>query len=192
MSTSNSISNTPRPLTLILMLILAILPVAVLWKYPDFIRQFDSSTYLGLFILTFLNSAATVTLGFAIPIPGLLLIWLAGGILNPFWVGIISGLGSGLGEAFAYPVGVLGSAIFSKNRIAQWVKLVVSEKGGSVIFFGAIIPNPFFDLWGLAAGLANYPFRKFMILVMTARILRALIVSLLGYYFSVNGSIWIR
>jgi len=61
------------------------------------------------------------------------------------------------------------------------INRTVKKYGGWIIFVASTIPNPFFDFVGLSAGLTNYPFAKFMILVVAGRVIRAFVASYLGY-----------
>jgi membrane protein YqaA with SNARE-associated domain len=176
--------NIRRAPFIIVLILVSALPLSILIIFPEVIKRFDETSYLGLLILTFINSSGTLTAGVPIPIPGMLLIFLAARVLNPWYVGLISGVGSGLGEAFSYPMGTIGNMLIGESKVVIWLKSLVSKYGGVIIFIGAAIPNPLFDLWGLAAGLTNYSFRKFLIIVLFARIIRSMLVSFLGYYFA--------
>lgn len=180
-----------RIFILTISLCISVLPLYALIRFPNLVEQFDKDSYLGLFILNFLNASSTITAGFSVPIPGLLLTFLAARILNPWYVGFFSGLGAGIGEIFGYPVGIAGRIIVGERRFLVWLGAWVKKYGGWIIFIGAALPNPFFDFWGLAAGLAEYSFSKFVKLVIVARIIRALITSYLGFHYASNLLPWI-
>ena len=48
----------------------------------------------------------------------------------------------------------------------------MERRGVVTVFTFAVIPNPFIDIIGLAAGAIKYPIRKFLLTLMAARVLR--------------------
>ena len=52
------------------------------------------------------------------------------------------------------------------------------ERWGAItLFLFAVIPNPFFDVAGLAAGGLRYPVRRFLVVVWAAKIIKILAVG---------------
>ena len=58
----------------------------------------------------------------------------------------------------------------------------MEKRGGLVIFIVSIIPNPLFDIVGIAAGATKYPVKKFFLIVFVGKILKGLIVAYSCYY----------
>src|SRR3989344_3066303 len=92
-------SPSPRDGLLFRLVILAvsIILLCLIWVYRDELENLSRYGYAGLFIVNFI-SAATVLL----PTPGTASVFLGGALWNPLIVGVVSGLGSSIGELFAY------------------------------------------------------------------------------------------
>jgi uncharacterized membrane protein YdjX (TVP38/TMEM64 family) len=100
-----------------------------------------------------------------IPAPGLAVVFAMGAIFNPVYISLAAGAGGALGELSGYLAGFSGQAIVERtniyNRFHAWI-----EKNGFIsIMFLAAIPNPFFDVAGVAAGMLKMPLGKFLIAV---------------------------
>ncbi len=171
-------------LRVIVLLSISILPITSIYVFRDQIENLGLGNFYGLFLLTFLNSSGTVTAGVPLPIPGLVMTFLAGSILNPWKVGLVAGLGAGLGEIFSYPIGVAGRTVAKNRRFIRVIERWINRYGGSVVFIGAALPNPLFDFVGLAAGLSGYSFWKFAKFVILGRLIRAFVFAYLGFFFA--------
>ena len=133
--------------------------------------------YPGIFILSFIGSVAMV-----LPVPGLITLCGLSVILNPFAVGIVAGIGEAIGEVSGYAVGYGGKGIIENHafyiRVRTWM-----EKRGTLIILGvSMVPNPFVDVVGIAAGAMHFPFTRFMISVLVGKCLKGLMVSYTCYY----------
>lgn len=121
--------------------------------------------YFGVFVVSMIASSSIL-----VPVPGWILVAALGAILNPVLVGIISGVGATIGELTGYLLGYGGQLAVKDSglyaRMIQWMK----RWGGVTIFGLALIPNPFFDVAGAAAGLLRYPVWKFLIYGAAGRI----------------------
>jgi len=137
--------------------------------------------YTAIFIISLAASATLI-----IPIPGLALTSLIGAVslnsLDPLWVGIASALGASLGETTGYLLGYSGRIAVrdTKNyeRVAGWM----SKWGSLTIFVLAFIPNPLFDLAGIAAGVLKYPLWKFILVGILGRLPKHILFAYLGYW----------
>ena len=133
--------------------------------------------YLGVFLVSLL--AATVLF---IPIPSIPVVFLMGAILNPFLVGLISGIGESIGEITGYTAGFSGrESLDNKERYTR-IKGWMRHRGTLVLFLFSAIPNMFFKLVGASAGAIRYPFWKFLLVVFTGKTIKGMAISLLGYW----------
>lgn len=131
--------------------ILALIVVIALSLFVYSIRDRASELavygYPGIFILSFL-AYATVLL----PAPGVAVVFTMGSIFNPLGVALAAGTGAALGELSGYLAGFSGQAVIERadiyDRLTAWMK----RNGSLTVMFLAAIPNPFFDLAGVAAG----------------------------------------
>jgi membrane protein YqaA with SNARE-associated domain len=133
--------------------------------------------YPGVFFLSLLGSASMI-----LPVPGLISLCTVSAILNPFTLGLLAAIGETIGEVTGYAVGFGGKGFLDKSRVYQRVKYWMEKRGALVIFIVSIIPNPLFDIVGIAAGATKYPVKKFFLIVFVGKILKGLIVAYSCYY----------
>lgn len=133
--------------------------------------------YFGIFLISLLAATAIF-----IPIPSVPAVILMGAILNPFVVGLMSGLGETIGEISAYTAGVSGREALDKKerytRIKNWMK----RRGTLVLFLFAATPNFFFKLVGAAAGAMRYPFWKFLLVTLIGKTVKGVVFAFIGYW----------
>lgn len=135
--------------------------------------------YLGISLLTLICSATII---FPLPAGEAALIP-AASVLNPFWLGLIAGIGSTLGELTGYLAGYWGKKVVAEEYLGKYQKAEswMNRYGGLTIFVFALVPFFIFDLAGLAAGAFRYPLWKFLLFCCAGRIIRCLIVTYLGW-----------
>ena len=84
----------------------------------------------------------------------------------------LTGLGEAIGEFSGYAAGYGGRVMVedkpSYKRIARWM----DKKGTLTMFLMSTIPNPFFDIAGLAAGSVKMPMRAFFCSVLAGKTLK--------------------
>jgi uncharacterized membrane protein YdjX (TVP38/TMEM64 family) len=131
--------------------------------------------YLGVFLIGLLGNATVI-----LPVPSLAVVFAGGGVLNPLWVGLVAGLGEPLGELTGYLAGYGGSAVIEDRARYEKIKVWMARRGFLTLFILAAIPNPFFDLAGIAAGIAHYPVWKFLLACWLGKTLKALAVAYVG------------
>jgi uncharacterized membrane protein YdjX (TVP38/TMEM64 family) len=152
------------------------LSAVLVWQHEK-VAQLASLGYAGIFLISLLGSASLV-----IPVPGLALTVTFGAILNPVWVGVLSGIGATLGETTGYLLGYSGRmAIHDSHPYARMVKWM-SKWGDLTIFLLALIPNPLFDIAGITAGVLKYPLWKFILVGAAGRIPKHILFAYLGQW----------
>jgi len=162
----------------LILVILFILLIYLINPAETIKEKLDTLGYVGIFLLMFLSSATIV-----LPVPGLAGVVVGGAFLNPFLVGIVGGVGSALGETTGYVAGLGGKVVVEKgkrkmyNKLKRWMK----RNGFLTIFISAALPNPFFDVAGLAAGALDYPFWEFLLACMGGKIIKCIALAYLGY-----------
>ncbi|MGC8874928.1 MAG: YqaA family protein [Chloroflexia bacterium] len=153
--------------SVVLTVLLLVLPV-------DYARL-GNYGYLGVFLLTLLPSATVV-----FPSPTLAVSWIAGGFLSPPLVGLAAGLGATIGELSGYLAGYGGSALASRARSYERIRAAVMRYGWLAIAVLAFIPNPLFDLGGIAAGAVRMPLWQFLLACFVGKTLRFVLIAYLG------------
>jgi membrane protein YqaA with SNARE-associated domain len=145
------------------------------WRYPEKIDELETYGYLGAFIIAALSSATII-----VPVPGLIIIFTLGAVLNPLLLGIISGIGGTLGELTGYLLGYSGRGAIQNiklyNRMEYWMR----RWGGITILVLAAIPNPVFDVAGAVAGALRFPLWKFCLYGGVGRIIKHTLVAYAG------------
>ena len=175
-------SGLPRSRLLTnLLRILALFDVIAITLYVYSIRsrveQFSALGYPGIFLIALLANATVL-----LPAPGVAVIYAMGAIFNPLAVGLAAGTGGALGELSGYLAGFSGQAVIEKtnvyNRVQPWVK----KYGGWAILVLSAIPNPFFDVAGIAAGIAKMPLPTFLVFTWVGQLIKMTLFALAGYY----------
>ena len=149
--------NWPLTIGRILALVFVIAISVYIFSIRDKAEQLSAYGYPGIFLLSLL-AYATVLL----PAPGVAVVFTMGAVFNPFGVALAAGAGAALGEMSGYLAGFSGQAAIERAdiyiRLSQWMH----RNGPLTILILSAIPNPFFDLAGVAAGVLKIPLRKFL------------------------------
>lgn len=139
------------------------------------VRGLEAFGYPGVFILSVLANATVL-----LPAPGLLIVFTFGAVFHPLWVAVAAGLGATVGEISGYLAGFSGQAIIEDMAIYKKLVVWMKKYGGVTILVMAFIPNPFFDLTGIAAGALRLPIWKFLSWAVVGKILKMLLVAYAG------------
>lgn len=155
----------------------AALTIGLLFVPADIVGRLGSFGYLGVFLLVMLSSATIV-----LPSPALGVALLAAKTLDPWLVGLVSGLAAGVGETTGYLAGRGGGEIALRSKHYPRIERWVARWGTLTIFVMAVIPTPIMDLAGIAAGALGMPYRRFLIACIAGKTLRFIGVAWAGYF----------
>ena len=179
--------NSDRYLQLGSLALVIALIIIIIWQRDNiasfalWLAKYPGLKYLGIFII---SAAASATL--VIPIPGLAMTSLIGTLSvnawDPLWIGIASGVGATIGETTGYLLGYSGRMAIPDNRTYEKVVGWMKKWGSLTIFVLALLPNPLFDIAGLAAGILKYPLWKFLLVGAAGRLPKHILFSYLGYW----------
>ena len=163
------------------MRILALVAVIAITVYVYSIRnrveQFSAFGYPGIFLIALLANATVL-----LPAPGVAVIYAMGAIFNPLGVELAAGTGGALGELSGYLAGFSGQAVIEKTMVYTRVQPWVKRYGGWAILVMSAVPNPFFDVAGIAAGVAKMPLSTFLIFTWAGQLIKMTLFALAGYY----------
>lgn len=135
--------------------------------------------YPGVFLIAFMAYATVI-----LPAPALAIIFTFGGILsNPFAVAIAASLGATAGEVSGYLAGFGGQVVIERLDIYQKLTLWMQNHGAITIYVLSAIPNPFFDIAGMAAGALKMPIHIFLVWCFLGQTTKMLLFSYLGSGF---------
>ncbi len=177
-------TETRDTLLRIAALIVVVGVTVALFLFRDRISHMGVYGYPGIFIISVIANATII-----IPLPGIALTSAMGAVFNPFWVAIAAGLGAGLGETSGYLAGLSSRKTIQKSERMRKITGWMEKYGGVTILVLAFIPNPAFDLAGIAAGALKIPFYQFLIWTCAGKILKMLMFAYGGaaitYWFTV-------
>ncbi len=135
----------------------------------------QSFGYLGVFLISLLSSATIF-----IPVPGFAIVFAMGAYLNPVLLGIAAGLGSGIGEISGYLVGYAGHNAVTGTKTFRSHRRQIEKYGAPAIFVLAFLPNPVFDLAGIASGAIKMPAWQFLLATIAGKTLRFILLAYAG------------
>lgn len=161
----------------ILALLLVIAITVYVYDIRSRIQDFAAYGYPGIFLVALLSNATVF-----IPAPGVAVVFAMGSLLSPFAVGFIAGTGGALGELSGYLAGFGGQGIIERTAIYERIHPWVLKYGGWAILVFAAIPNPFFDLAGVAAGVTKMPIWEFLLFCWFGQIIKMSLFAFAGAY----------
>jgi len=131
--------------------------------------------YLGVFVISLLGNATVV-----LPVPSLAVVYAGGSVLNPLVVGLVAGLGEPIGELTGYMAGYGGSAVIENRERFEKLKGWMQRRGFLTILVLSAIPNPLFDIAGMAAGVLHFPVAQFLAACWLGKTVKAIAIAYLG------------
>ena len=153
-----------------------------LWlqKHPEWLERIGRSPWAlpALFAASVISSATLF-----MPVPGLALTALVGSLLNPVVVGVVAGVGQTAGEMTGYMAGYSGQGLVDRTRAYERVEGWMSRNqliALLVVFALALIPNPFFDAAGMAAGALRFPVWKYLIAAGLGKVIKNILFAFAG------------
>jgi len=154
-------------------LMLTLFAIAFFYFSTD-ISNLKSYGYFGIFLINIIGAASIL-----LPSPAAASVIGGAAFLEPFlgipawfWVGIVAGLGEAIGEFSGYAAGYGGRIMVEDKPSYLRIKAWMEKKGALTLFFLSCIPNPFFDVAGLAAGAVQMPMRTFFFAVLPGKIIK--------------------
>jgi uncharacterized membrane protein YdjX (TVP38/TMEM64 family) len=142
----------------VIVLLLVIGLTVVLFIFRDKVKQLEGLGYPGIFFVSLLSNATLI-----LPVPGVLFTSAMGAVFNPWWVALAASTGATIGELSGYLAGFSGQAIIENkkwyDRVTNWMK----KFGDVTILVLAFVPNPIFDVAGMAAGALKMPLWRYLL-----------------------------
>ena len=174
--------NSKRRLTVlrIFTLVGVVALMVALFVFRAQVKQLENYGYLGIFLISIAANATII-----VPLPGVAFTTAMGAIFNPIGVAVAAGLGAAIGELSGYLTGFSGQGVMERvnlyERLTKWMK---AHQNLAYLMIGllAFIPNPLFDLAGMASGALKLPLWKFLIACAIGKILKMLLFAYAGFY----------
>ena len=134
--------------------------------------EFEKVGYAGLGLTVLVASG-----GLVLPVPSLATACAAGAFLNPLYVALVAGSAGAIGELTGYFLGYSGRGVLAQNRLYIRMEGWMRRGGWLVLFLVALVPNPLFDVVGIAAGALRYPVWRFLIVVWLGKLGKFLVFA---------------
>jgi membrane protein YqaA with SNARE-associated domain len=149
-----------------------------IFSIRDQAKELAKFGYPGIFLLSILANATIL-----LPAPGVLFVFAMGAVFHPVGVAIAAGLGAAVGELSGYLAGFSGQGVVERReyyeRLRGWMERH-RTLSYLVIVALAFIPNPFFDLAGIAAGTLKIPITHFLFFCAIGKMLKMLLFAYAG------------
>ena len=171
-------SDSLKTKVLRVLAILAVIGVTLyIYTIRERVEQFQAFGYPGIFVIALLANATIL-----LPAPGAAIIYAMGAVFNPWLVGLAAGSGGAIGELSGYLAGFSGQAMIERTDIYDRIKPWVDKYGGWAILVLSAIPNPLFDVAGIAAGIAKMPIQTFLFFVWLGQLIKMTMFAFAGKY----------
>lgn len=163
------------PARIVALLVVIAISVYIVFLPEEQVQQLEALGYPGAFLISMITNATVL-----VPAPGFVVIGVLGARFSPFWVGVWAGAGAAIGELSGYLAGFSGQAVIDDfavyNRMVAWM-----DKYGWLAIVGlAAIPNPAFDITGIAAGALKMPIWEFLFWVFIGKTIKFLLIAFAG------------
>ena len=170
---------------LVLLVILGAIVTALLLRerFTDVEHTVRTLGYPAIFVISLIGAG-----GIVVPLPSTAAIFLGGAFLTPIFVGLVAGVAEAMGEITGYALGYTGRGLLENNRLYRRVEGWLHRRGWVAIFVLAVIPNPIFDLIGVAAGVMRFPLLRFFLLAWIGKTIKNVSIAYAGFL----GAVWVR
>ncbi len=128
--------------------------------------------YLGVGL-----TVLVATGGLVIPLPSLVTACAASAFLNPPYLALVACTAATIGELTGYFLGYSGRGFIRQHRLYTRMESWMRRRGWLVLFLVTLVPNPIFDLVGIAAGVLRYPLWRFLTIVWLGKLLKFLALA---------------
>ncbi len=159
-------------------LTLALCVVAVL--YWEYIKNVSHYGYFGVFVISIFAGATVL-----VPIPGILVVFTMGSILQPAIVGVVSGLGEAVGSIGIYLSGYGGQRVVQGlngqrffAKFSDWIR----RRGSVAVFFMSAILNPLFYPFTVVAGMLRFGLVRFFFLCWGGKSVKNMMIAYAGFF----------
>jgi uncharacterized membrane protein YdjX (TVP38/TMEM64 family) len=167
---------------LILVVVLITIFAFAFFYFQVEVSRLKDYGYVGVFLINFIGAASIF-----LPTPAAASTVGGGAILNSYLgiptfvlVGVVAGFAEALGEFTGYAAGYGGRIMVQERPEYQWLQRWMERRGTLIMFLMSIIPNPFFDIAGAAAGVVRMPLGRFFLAVLAGKIIKDIYMAAFG------------
>ena len=164
-----------RALSVVLVVTVVVTIILLRGRLPNI----NTVGYLGVFVLSFVSSASIL-----FPVPGIAAVCAGSGLVKllPLGVALLASVAESTGELSGYLLGFSGRGMAENHRLYPRIERWMRRRGGIVLFLVSTIPNPLFDLVGIAAGTLRYPSWRFLVAVWAGKLIKSLTIAYACFY----------
>ncbi len=141
---------------LVVFLVIAI--TLALFFYRDKLQALGNYGYLGAFLVCLISNASIF-----LPMPGIVVLFALGTVLNPVLVALAGASGGIIGEITGFVAGYSGRRIVQDSRMFTRAQGWMRRWGSWAVFAFAVVPLPVLDIAGVVAGVLGFPIWKFLL-----------------------------
>lgn len=161
----------------ILTIVVVIVALGSAIYFRDRLQELRQYGYAAVFVVGLVSNATLI-----LPVPGLAVSSVMGGVFDPWIVGIVGGISQALGELTGYMAGYSGQTWVDENPTYEKLTRWMQRRGALTIFVLAVIPTPLFDVGGMAAGALRLPVWKFLLSSIAGKVIKNIAFAWAGYY----------
>jgi len=170
--------------------IISCVAVVVYWEE---MQRFGNYGYPFVFVVSFFAGCSLPN-----PFPYIVVVFTLSSVLNPAFVGLVSGLAAGIGGTLVYITARGGSKLLSRfrifspdaikdsnSRIARLMARVqgwARRRGSIVVFFMSAVFNPLFLPMTLGMAVLRFQAWKFFLWCWAGNTVKSLFVAYCGYF----------
>lgn len=171
--------KSANPRVLLIARILALIAVIAITVFVFSIRdkadEFAVYGYPGIFLIALITNATVL-----LPAPGIAVVFAMGAVFHPLGVAFAAGLGGAIGELSGYLAGFSGQAVIERVTLYEKMEKWMNKNGPLTIIILAFLPNPFFDIAGIAAGALKMPIARFFLWCWIGVTLKMIVFAYVG------------
>jgi len=166
--------------------IVAVIAISLyVFTLGDRAKEVAKYGYPGIFLFSILANATVL-----LPAPGVVFVFVMGAVFNPAGVALAAGSGAALGELSGYLAGFSGQGVVERvdlyERVRSWME-THQRLSYLAILIMAFVPNPLFDIAGMAAGTLKMPLSRFLLFCWIGKTLKMLMFA----YFGASSMQWL-
>tara|TARA_B100000700_G_C14424751_1_gene569771 strand:- start:35 stop:415 length:381 start_codon:yes stop_codon:yes gene_type:complete len=116
-------------------------------------------------------------------VPGIIFTYGSAALLDPLWITIAASSGATIGESSGYLAGQSGTGVINNTTLYKKIYNYLHYKpklSSIILVLASMVPNPFFDLVGIASGSLKIPFYKFLYSVFIGNTIKMAIFAYAG------------
>jgi len=168
--------------------LLTVLMAVAIIVFNDRVQELEQYGYIGAFIISVFGGATII-----IPVPMLAIVFALGGVMPlPWLVGIAAALGETVGGITIYMTGHGAGKAISSSKHGRIQKAydkmldLIERRGAITLFAVTSVVNPFFYPAAFACGALRFGLRKYIIIVLTGKMIKSMTIVYAGY-FGIKG-----